>query len=604
MSGKKKPDRGERTVYAGVKQRSKEQYAERKQRYRAKTRLTETETSIVDQMHPAARKRFLQFSYIDQKRFLKKAERMLMDNEKKEKGKAFTKNAISSRKEKSDGAERQAKEAKSGQHMSGSQSIVWDRTVSVVSDMVVVMNALMSESDMDNRQEENSSVESRVSGNAAGESYSVRRHVKIFRKKMDKSNQKNFLRRKKQKEQLSKGKGMAGKAKGTKKMAAEYLKKLFKKSAEQMTFVSALLTLGIIVCIIGAFIGIFAVIVGVMGGAGTGTDSATYQCQVSEQTKSYQELVEKYCEQYGIEDYVDLCLAVMEQESGGNGTDVMQAEQSYYNTNPPIDTAEESIDCGVHELSDCLTKSGSKDSSDIPLISLALQGYNFGNGYIEWAKANYGGYSAENAVLFSQRMCSSLGYSSYGDVDYVPHVLRYYVPNSDTTITNEGAANIIKELKENNEVSSSKVWTVIEKGTSLCGTVTYGMLDPPRQDDGRDAPTVLDCSSFVAWCFHKSGFTGIPYSSTTATFINSTKFVTVSADELKPGDIGLKSATAPTGGANHVGIYCGKRKDGTKIWLHCTSESGSSLTGNTTGVMLGAYSNFTYFRRLKKWNES
>lgn len=602
MSSKKKSDKGERTVHASVKQRSRELYAERKQRYRAKTRLTETETSIVDQMHPVARKRFLQFSYIDQKRFLKKAERILLEKEKKEKGKAVAKSTISSRKEKSDRAECRAKEAKSEQHMPGNSSVAQDRIVSVVSDMAIIMNALMSESDMDNSQDETSPVESRVSGNAVGEYYSARRHVKIFHKKMDKSNQKNFLKRKRQKEQLPQRKGGAGKAKETKKKAAESLKKLFKKSAEQMTSAPALLTLGIFVCITGAFIGIFAIVVGMMGGAGTGTDSSTYQCQVSEQTESYRELVEKYCEQYGIEDYVDLCLAVMEQESGGNGTDVMQAEQSYYNTNPPIDTAEESIDCGVHELSDCLTKSGSRDSSDIPLISLALQGYNFGNGYIEWAKANYGGYSAENAVLFSQRMCSSLGYSSYGDVDYVPHVLRYYVPNSDTTITNEGAANLIKELKENNQVSSSKVWTVIEKGTSLCGKVTYGMLDPPRQDDGRDAPTVLDCSSFVAWCFHKSGFTGIPYSSTTATFISSTKFVTVPADDLKPGDIGLKSETAPTGGANHVGIYCGKRKDGTKIWMHCTSESGTSLTGNASGVMLGSYSNFTYFRRLKKWN--
>lgn len=602
MSSKKKSDKGERTVHASVKQRSRELYAERKQRYRAKTRLTETETSIVDQMHPVARKRFLQFSYIDQKRFLKKAERILLEKEKKEKGKVVAKSTISSRKEKSDRAECRAKEAKSEQHMPGNSSVAQDRIVSVVSDMAIIMNALMSESDMDNSQDETSPVESRVSGNAVGEYYSARRHVKIFQKKMDKSNQKNFLKRKRQKEQLPQRKGGVGKAKETKKKAAESLKKLFKKSAEQMTSAPALLTLGIFVCITGAFIGIFAIVVGMMGGAGTGTDSSTYQCQVSEQTESYRELVEKYCEQYGIEDYVDLCLAVMEQESGGNGTDVMQAEQSYYNTNPPIDTAEESIDCGVHELSDCMSKSGSKDSSDIPLISLALQGYNFGNGYIDWALTNYGGYSAENAVLFSQRMCNSLGYSSYGDVDYVPHVLRYYVPNVETTITNEGAANLMKELKENNEASSSKVWNVIGKGASLCGKVTYGMLDPPRQDDGRDNPTVLDCSSFVAWCFHKSGFTGIPYSSTTATFINSTKFVTVSADELKPGDIGLKSATAPTGGANHVGIYCGKRKDGTKIWMHCTSESGTSLTGNASGVMLGSYSNFTYFRRLKKWN--
>ena len=252
MSSKKKSDKGERTVHASVKQRSRELYAERKQRYRAKTRLTETETSIVDQMHPVARKRFLQFSYIDQKRFLKKAERILLEKEKKEKGKAVAKSTISSRKEKSDRAECRAKEAKSEQHMPGNSSVAQDRIVSVVSDMAIIMNALMSESDMDNSQDETSPVESRVSGNAVGEYYSARRHVKIFHKKMDKSNQKNFLKRKRQKEQLPQRKGGAGKAKETKKKAAESLKKLFKKSAEQMTSAPALLTLGIFVCITGA----------------------------------------------------------------------------------------------------------------------------------------------------------------------------------------------------------------------------------------------------------------------------------------------------------------------------------------------------------------
>ena len=47
----------------------------------------------------------------------------------------------------------------------------------------------------------------------------------------------------------------------------------------------------------------------------------------------------------------------------------------------------------------------------------------------------------------------------------------------------------------------------------------------------------------------------------------------------------------------------GKMKNGTVVWIHCTSSSGSSLTGNTEGAMFGAYTNFTYFRRLKKWNK-
>ena len=184
----------------------------------------------------------------------------------------------------------------------------------------------------------------------------------------------------------------------------------------------------------------------------------------------------------------------------------------------------------------------------------------------------------------------------------MPHVLRYYVPNGDTKVTDKKAAALIKELKENNKAEPA-VWKVIEKGASLTGKVTYGMLKPPRQDDGRDNPNVLDCSSFVAWSFHKSGYTGVPYASTTRTFIDAGNFITVNANSLQVGDIGLKSETAPTGGANHVGIYCGKLKNGTKVWLHCTSSSGTSFTGNTTGVMMGAYTNFTFFRRLSKWNK-
>lgn len=76
---------------------------------------------------------------------------------------------------------------------------------------------------------------------------------------------------------------------------------------------------------------------------------------------------------------------MIEQESGGTEPDVMQTAQSYYNVNPPIDSAEESIDCGTHELSDCLTKAKCQSPNDIKGISLALQGYNFGNGYIDWA---------------------------------------------------------------------------------------------------------------------------------------------------------------------------------------------------------------------------
>ena len=348
----------------------------------------------------------------------------------------------------------------------------------------------------------------------------------------------------------------------------------------------------LVIILLAVIVGAIGTIVG-SGGAANESQDGTYQAQVSEKTESYREMVSEYCGKYGIDDYVDLCLAMIEQESGGIPPDVMQTAQSYYNVNPPIDSAEESIDCGTHELSDCLTKAKCKDPNDINGISLALQGYNFGNGYIDWALKNYGCYT-------KVKMCAELGYASYGDVEYVPHVLRYYVMNEETSVSNESAKTILEELKKNN-TAPAEAWDVIEKGASLIGSVKYSM--EKRQADGRDKPEFLDCSSFSAWAFHKAGVTSVPYGSTTATFIGSKKFHDISADHLQPGDIGLKSKTGETGGANHVGIYCGKLKDGRVVWLHCTSSSGSSLTGNTEGAMFGVYTNFTYFRRLKKWDK-
>ena len=59
-------------------------------------------------------------------------------------------------------------------------------------------------------------------------------------------------------------------------------------------------------------------------------------------------------------------------------------------------------------------------------ISLALQSYNYGGGYLTWALNKYGGYSKENALEYSQQQAAAMGWSGYGDPEYVDHVLRYY----------------------------------------------------------------------------------------------------------------------------------------------------------------------------------
>ena len=145
---------------------------------------------------------------------------------------------------------------------------------------------------------------------------------------------------------------------------------------------------------------------------------------------AYRPLVSRYCGQYGISGYTNLALSVMQQESGGNGGDPMQSSECGYNTRYPhrrggITDPDYSVRCGVQYLADCLRSAKCKSPDDMPGIRLALQGYNFGGGYILWAIPK-GGYSQANAREFSLMEAQKLGAGSYGDVYYAPHVLRYY----------------------------------------------------------------------------------------------------------------------------------------------------------------------------------
>lgn len=119
------------------------------------------------------------------------------------------------------------------------------------------------------------------------------------------------------------------------------------------------------------------------------------------------------------------------QESGGQGNDPMQASECGYNTQYPntpngITDPEYSINVGIQNLAACLNAAQVENPVDMDRIKLALQGYNFGNGYITWAQNNYGGYTYANAVEFSTIQAERLGWDSYGDTQYVSHVLRYY----------------------------------------------------------------------------------------------------------------------------------------------------------------------------------
>lgn len=162
---------------------------------------------------------------------------------------------------------------------------------------------------------------------------------------------------------------------------------------------------------------------------------------VSDEVKAYAGLIQLYAAEHGIPEYTELIMAVMMQESGGQGNDPMQASECAFNTKYPntpgsISDPEYSITVGIQNLAACLSQAGADGPEDIDRVSLALQGYNFGSGYISWALANYGGYSQLNALEFSAMMAQRLGWPSYGDPHYVQHVMRYYSsPSNQSTET-------------------------------------------------------------------------------------------------------------------------------------------------------------------------
>ena len=153
---------------------------------------------------------------------------------------------------------------------------------------------------------------------------------------------------------------------------------------------------------------------------------------VSEEVLQYQSSVEKACKDAGISQFSTVMLAMMQQESSGLGTDVLQCSECPFNTNydnmpNAITDPYYSIQVGAEYFAYCLKEAGCRSIKNTERLKIALQDYNFGNSYATWVLENYGTYTVENATEFSLMMQNTLGWSSYGDPEYVEHVLRYYI---------------------------------------------------------------------------------------------------------------------------------------------------------------------------------
>ena len=234
-----------------------------------------------------------------------------------------------------------------------------------------------------------------------------------------------------------------------------------------------------------AFLVVFILIAGIIAGAAFSSGSESSE-SLSEEVLAYTSVIQRYASQYGIPEYVSAIQAIMMQESGGRGTDPMQCSESSYNTRFPhtpgsITDPDYSIEVGVQTFADCISQAGCSSPQDMDKLKLAWQGYNYGNGYIGWALQR-GGYTEANALQFSQQQAASHGWSSYGDPQYVPHVMRYY-----------SGGSLFAGLFGNQQIVSVAMGQLGNSGGQKFWS-WYGF-------DSR----VEWCACFVSWCADQSG---------------------------------------------------------------------------------------------------
>lgn len=218
---------------------------------------------------------------------------------------------------------------------------------------------------------------------------------------------------------------------------------------------------------------------------------------VSAEVLAHKPMVEKYVKEYGVEEYVNILLAIIQVESGGTAEDVMQSSESL-GLPPNSLSTEESIKQGVKYFSELLASS---ERLSVDLESV-IQSYNYGGGFLGYVANRGNKYTFELAQSFSKE------YSGGEKVSY---------PNPIAIPINGG-------------------WRYV-----------YGGASPT---------TSFDCSGLTQWTYGKAG---INLPRTAQQQYDVTQHIPLS--EAQAGDLVFFHSTYNAGSyITHVGIYLGNNR--------------------------------------------
>ena len=220
----------------------------------------------------------------------------------------------------------------------------------------------------------------------------------------------------------------------------------------------------------------------------------------------WRSLVENYAKQYGISQYVNLLLAFIWEETGGDDSqtkDITQSSESLGLKPNSITSVDLSVKQMCVNFSSVLRTSRSLGLSD----SAAVGARNYGSGYLRWLKSKKSDDSFDNMVAYANKMAKGVkvkytnpiakAYGSwrylYGNMFYTKLVLSHIKSDSSSMV--EIAA---KEIKASNN-GGAKFWKYMgfTRRVEWCASFTSWVAHQAHMDSV--VPKTASCAVGVSW---------------------------------------------------------------------------------------------------------
>lgn len=304
-----------------------------------------------------------------------------------------------------------------------------------------------------------------------------------------------------------------------------------------IVFIPLLIVLAVVIVIVSLLVALISSIAGAVRDASSAQVIAgLYRQLLSDNTISYSDEVKDAATNEKIEDYVNYLMAIMEVESHGIGTDVMQSSESAGLPPNSFKTPQESIAQGSKYFASCVTKASEKECD----INTAIQAYNYGTGFIDYVAENGKVYTLDLAIAFAEEKSGgrqvdyknqiAIDYNggwryAYGNMFYVQLVNQYIYNYKNTTVQ-----------KIVDEAMKYSGWDYISGGST--------------PDDGG-----FDCSGLVQYVYGQAGI-DLPR-------LEKEQFEVceeIEADKAEPGDLIFYKNETSDGEIGHVAIYLGNGK--------------------------------------------